>query len=60
MSDQAVPPALPDEAHAPRPAGIYEHFGEKPGCGKWGGWGYARSKQQVEWFCYEHAPLERI
>lgn len=35
MSDDPLAPKL-----AGTPAGIYEHWCERPGCGKWGGWGF--------------------
>ena len=58
MSDQSEPIIHPaDERRTPRPAGIYEHFCEMPGCGKWGAFGYTRSKFEIEWFCFEHAQL---
>lgn len=37
------------------PAGIYEHWCEHPGCGKWGGFGFQRLKgSEPIWFCFEH------
>ena len=53
-------PQRGDERRAPRPAGIYEHFCEHLGCGKWGGGGRSHGKFEIEWFCYEHAPLVSI
>jgi len=39
-------PAAPNEA---------EHWCEHPGCTKWGGFGYARSKaERPVWHCSEH------
>jgi hypothetical protein len=57
MSEETT---LADEHRAPRPAGIFEHYCEHAGCGKWGGWGFTRAKQQTEWFCYGHAPRGRV
>ena len=54
MTDGPMQPtALPDEARTPRPAGIYEHYCEHPGCGKWGGWGFPHGKTTI-WLCGEH------
>jgi hypothetical protein len=33
--------------------GIFEHFCERHGCKKWGGWGYSRGKVTI-WYCSEH------
>jgi len=27
---------------------------------KWGAFGYTRGKLDIEWFCYEHAGLDRV
>lgn len=35
------------------------HYCSVEGCGKWGGWGYARSKHEpIQWWCYEHFPYK--
>ncbi|MQB36870.1 hypothetical protein DXT97_08665 [Agrobacterium tumefaciens] len=38
--------------------GIHEnHWCEHPGCKKWGGWGFSRSKvEKPNWWCPEHYP----
>lgn len=38
--------------------GIHEnHWCEHPGCAKWGGWGFSRSKaEKPNWHCWEHYP----
>lgn len=38
--------------------GIHEnHWCEHPGCKKWGGFGFSRSKaERSSWHCWEHYP----
>ena len=49
MVDEAAPVAYPsDETRQPRPAGIYEHYCIEPGCGEWGGFGFTRSKHEID------------
>lgn len=40
--------------------GIHEnHWCEHPGCRKWGGWGFSRSKaEKPNWWCQEHYPFK--
>ncbi|TGQ66042.1 MAG: hypothetical protein E5V49_01215 [Mesorhizobium sp.] len=33
---------------------VLGHFCEHQGCGKVGGWGFARRRQESHWFCFEH------
>ena len=40
----------------PPATGIWEHYCQHPDCKLWGGYGYARSKGEYDWFCYEHRP----
>lgn len=36
---------------------IEEHYCEHPGCKKWGGLGYSKSKvEKPRWWCAEHYP----
>ncbi|CAN7293046.1 hypothetical protein LJR221_001414 [Agrobacterium tumefaciens] len=36
---------------------IEEHYCEHPGCKKWGGFGFSRSKfEKPHWWCAEHYP----
>ena len=53
MADGEAVAAMADDIRQPRPAGIYEHYCEHPGCSAWGGWGYSRGKATI-WFCGEH------
>jgi hypothetical protein len=57
--DQGKSP--PHDAQAPRAAltGPVEHWCQRPGCKKWGGWGYERGRGETDWFCYEHRPESR-
>lgn len=37
------------------------HYCSVAGCGKWGGFGFTRSKEiQTRWWCYEHYPHKDI
>lgn len=42
--------------------GIHEnHWCEHPGCRKWGGWGFNRSKaEKPNWWCPEHYPQRHM
>jgi hypothetical protein len=59
MSDEParlVASVIPDgqeERRRETPAGIWEHYCERPGCKQWGSRGFVKRGQQV-WFCFEH------
>ncbi|WP_421445424.1 hypothetical protein [Agrobacterium tumefaciens] len=42
--------------------GIHEnHYCEHPGCKKWGGFGYSRSKaEKSTWHCWAHYPHKEM
>lgn len=35
---------------------LYVHYCERPGCKKWGSFGFAVGKLEPNWFCFEHRP----
>ncbi|UCI23999.1 hypothetical protein [Mesorhizobium sp. B2-8-5] len=50
---------MSDEIRLPRPEystqpGVQHHFCEHAACGKDAGWGFAKPKQELHWFCFEH------
>jgi hypothetical protein len=45
-----------DGAHPDRQAGIVEHLCRRPGCGRWGAWGYDGGDGVSAWWCLEHRP----
>jgi len=47
-------PTHPGEATYARERGPLGHVCEHSGCGKDGGWGFARPGQKSHWYCYEH------
>ena len=52
MSDE---PIKPPEGFVPvAPGGVQAHRCEHDGCGKWGGFGFARPRQTPHWFCFGH------
>lgn len=54
MSDE---PARLAEGMTPAPrdrVATLDHFCERSGCGKIGGWGFAKPRQISHWFCFEH------
>lgn len=50
MSDE---PNAQSVADYRTPAGLFEHFCEREGCSKWGGWGFLLHGRPA-YFCYEH------
>lgn len=50
MSDE------PDTATTRRAGGLYIHYCREPGCGQWGGFGFAAGKGEPQWYCFEHRP----
>lgn len=50
MSDE---PIRPDQ-QAVTPSGIFEHWCERPGCEKWGAYGYQIGKQKARYYCLDH------
>lgn len=50
---------MSDEPDAPTTrtgVGLYTHYCRQPGCGKWGGFGFAIGKEEPKWYCFEHRP----
>ena len=37
---------------------MYEHNCIKPGCRKWGSFGYDRGRGVTDWWCSEHVPRD--
>lgn len=49
--------SIQDHTTAPGANVIIEHYCCEPGCGKWGGLGFASSKTvETRWWCDEHYP----
>ena len=40
--------------------GPYVHYCERPGCTKWGSFGFAVGRAEPNWFCSEHRPEWKI
>jgi hypothetical protein len=56
MSDDPIPaPAEKPKA----PAGLYRHWCQQPGCTEWGSFGFARTRDQTDWYCREHRPEDK-
>jgi hypothetical protein len=53
MSDEQIrlPQEQPQQA---KPAGIFEHRCEEPGCTKWGGFGFGSKHKGQHFFCSAH------
>lgn len=50
-----------DEQPVATPAGIWEHYCERPGCKEWGGFGFSLAGRPARWFCWDHkADGERL
>lgn len=48
-----------EKTNGSKPASVHvEHWRQRPGCKKWGSFGYDRGKGATDWFCLDHRPAE--